>query len=90
MYIVHLKPDLPVAKTEINDDERDHKTGFNLVQWQLVTFWIVLGSHTSDLNEIVKEKTKEDLNVQFVGLVGEKWDRDASQCFQKQKKYFRL
>ena len=30
------------------------------------------------LNEIVKEKTKEDLNVQFVGLVGEKWDRDAS------------
>jgi len=31
----------------------------------------VLCSHTSDLNDIVKEKTKEDLNVQFVGLVAE-------------------
>ena len=31
----------------------------------------MLGSHTSDLNEIVKEKTKEDLNVQFVSLVVE-------------------
>ena len=29
------------------------------------------GFRTVDLNEIVKEKTKEDLNVQFVGLVGE-------------------
>ena len=33
-----------MAKTEINDDGRDHKTGFDLVQWQLVTFWIVPGS----------------------------------------------
>ena len=31
MNIVLLKPDLPVAKTEINDDGMDHKTGFNLV-----------------------------------------------------------
>jgi hypothetical protein len=31
MYIVHLKTDLSMAKTEINDDGRDHKTGFNLV-----------------------------------------------------------
>ena len=29
------------------------------------------GFRPVDLNEIVKEKTKEDLNVQFVGLVGE-------------------
>ncbi len=29
------------------------------------------GFRPVDLNEIVKEKTKEDLNVQFVGLVVE-------------------
>ena len=29
------------------------------------------GFRPIDLNEIVKEKTKEDLNVQFVGLVVE-------------------
>jgi hypothetical protein len=29
------------------------------------------GFRPVDLKEIVKEKTKEDLNVQFVGLVGE-------------------
>ena len=29
------------------------------------------GFRPVDLNKIVKEKTKEDLNVQFVGLVGE-------------------
>jgi len=29
------------------------------------------GFRPVDMNEIVKEKTKEDLNVQFVGLVGE-------------------
>ena len=29
------------------------------------------GFRPIDLNEIVKEKTKEDLNVQFVALVGE-------------------
>ena len=29
------------------------------------------GLRPVDLNEIVKEKTKDDLNVQFVGLVGE-------------------
>ena len=36
------------------------------------------GFRPVDLNEIVKEKTKEDLNVQFVGPCWGEWGRDAS------------
>ena len=39
----------------------------------MVTRYILdrTGVSPVDLKEIVKKKTKEDLNVQFVGLVGE-------------------
>ena len=40
------------------------------------------GLRPVDLNEIVKEKTKEDLNVQFVGRVGESWTEMLVSAFR--------
>ena len=43
------------------------------------------GFRPVDLNEIVKEKTKEDLNVQFVGLVGENGEEMLVSAFRSGK-----
>ena len=43
------------------------------------------GFRPVDLNEIVKEKTKEDLNVQFVGLVGENGEEMLVSAFRNRR-----
>ena len=43
------------------------------------------GFRPIDLNEIVKEKTKEDLNVQFVVLVVEKWAEMLVSVFRSRR-----
>ena len=43
------------------------------------------GFRPIDLNEIVKEKTKEDLNVQFVVLFVEKWAEMLVSVFRSRR-----
>ena len=50
---------------------------------------IMQGSGLLIDNEVVKDKSVEELNAQLVSLVGENGGRDANKCFQKQVKYFR-
>ena len=41
------------------------------------------------IDEIVKEKSVEELNAQLVSLVGENVAEMLINCFQKQEKHFR-
>ena len=49
---------------------------------------IMQGSDLFIGNEVVKDKSVEELNAQLVSLVGENGAEMLIKCFQKQEKYF--
>ena len=57
MYIVHLKPDLPVAKTEINDDERGPQ---NSLQPSLVAIRYILDRTVFSYQRSERYSQRED------------------------------